>query len=44
LGNVATSYGLKTTGNELLGQIQNSGVYLKENGGVGSIQHVDLVV
>lgn len=44
LGNVSTSFGLKTTGNQLLGQIQSTGVYLKESGSVGSIQHVDLVI
>lgn len=45
LGRVATPFDLKTAGsNELLGQIRSSGVYLNENGTVGSIQQIDLVV
>jgi hypothetical protein len=44
LTRVATPFDIKTTGNELLGQIQTSGIYLQENGMVGSIQQVDLTV
>jgi len=44
LGNVVSEYGLKTTGNELLGQIQSTGIFLKEDGQAGTIQHVDLAL
>ncbi len=44
LAHVATPFSLKTDGNELLGQVRSSGVYLNENGTVGSVQQIDLVV
>ncbi|NLX64607.1 MAG: hypothetical protein GX022_07535 [Clostridiaceae bacterium] len=44
LGNIRSEYGLKTSGNSSLGQIRSTGIFLKENGQVGTIQHVDLVI
>lgn len=44
LAHVATPFSLKTDGNELLGQVRSSSVYLNENGTVGSVQQIDLVV
>lgn len=44
LGNVFSAFDLKDPGNQLLGQIQTSGIYLKEDGEAGIIQQVDLVV
>lgn len=44
LGNVQTEFGIKSQSNDALGQIRSSGIFLKENGQVGTIQHVDLVV
>lgn len=44
LGNIRSEYGLKTTANDLLGQIRSTGIFLKENGQVGTIQHVDLAI
>lgn len=44
LAHVATPFSLKTDGNELLGQVRSSGVYLNENGTGGSVQQIDLVV
>lgn len=44
LGNVQSEFGLKTQSNDSLGQIRSSGVFLKENGDVGTIQHVDLAI
>lgn len=44
LAHVATPFSLKTDGNELLGQVRSSGVYLNENGTVGSMQQIDLVI
>jgi len=44
LGNIRSEYGLKTMGNDSLGQIRSTGVFLKENGEVGTIQHVDLAI
>lgn len=41
LGGVASSYQMKT-GDELLGKIKQSSVYLKENGGAGTIHEIDL--
>lgn len=44
LGNVATNYDLKTGSNQELGSIARSGIYLRENGLAGTIQHVDLAL
>ncbi|MDD5240133.1 MAG: hypothetical protein PHG47_00265 [Sulfuricella sp.] len=44
LGNVSTSFDLKNSQNQLDGQIKSTGVYLGENGGVGTVQQVDLTV
>lgn len=44
LGNVSSEFGLKTETNEQLGQIRSSGIFLKETGEVGTIQHVDLAI
>lgn len=44
LGNVSTAFDIKTSANESLGSIARSGIFLRENGIAGTIQHVDLVV
>ena len=43
LNKVATPFSLKDSGNVLQGQVQASSIVLKENGGVGVMQQVDLV-
>jgi hypothetical protein len=43
LGNVDTPFSLKNSENELEGQVKSTGVFLKESGGVGTVQQVDLV-
>ena len=44
LGNVATPFDLKDSENALQGQVRSSGIYLNENGSVGTLQQIDLVV
>jgi hypothetical protein len=44
LGNVSTEYALKNPVNRQNGEIRKSGVFLFENGGAGTLQHVDLTV
>ncbi|GGC00548.1 hypothetical protein GCM10011352_28370 [Marinobacterium zhoushanense] len=44
LGSVSTPFTLYTEGNELRGQIRSSGLYVGENGSVGTLQQIDLVV
>ncbi len=44
LGNVATQFDLKDSSNALQGQVVSSGLFLKEDGGVGTAQQIDLVV
>lgn len=44
LGNVAAEFGLKNNENELLGQAQKAGIFLKEDGTPGIVQQIDLVV
>jgi hypothetical protein len=44
LDHAASPFSIKDGNNELLGQVRASGIYLKEDGGVGSIQQIDLTV
>ncbi len=44
LGHATTPFELKGQGNELQGVVQSTGIYLGEDGGAGTVQHVDLVV
>ena len=44
LNNVSTEFSSKNMDNEINAQIRSSGVYLKENGEVGSIQQVDFAI
>lgn len=44
LARVATPFDLRNGSNETIGQIRSSGVFLQENGGIGSLQQVDLSV
>jgi hypothetical protein len=44
LASVVTPFSIKDDNNHLLGQVRASGVYLQENGGVGSVQQIDLTV
>ncbi len=43
LGNVATPFSVKNGANELVGQLQSTGIFVQENGQVGTLQQVDLV-
>ena len=45
LGNVASDFALKSLAtNESQGQVRSTGVFLKENGAVGTMQQVDLAI
>jgi len=44
LGHVDTPFLLKDAANETLGAVRDSGIFLEEDGGVGTIQQLDLVV
>src|SRR5262249_53387342 len=44
LGSASTPFELRTPGNESLGAVRRSGVYLNENGTAGALQQLDLVV
>lgn len=44
LGNVAAEFGVKNSENELLGQAQKAGIFLREDGTPGVVQQIDLVV
>lgn len=43
LGNVKSPFDLKDSLNQLRGQVNSSGIYLQENGAVGSLQQIDMV-
>lgn len=42
LGSTETEFGLKSASGADSGRIRSTGVFLKESGGVGTLQHVDL--
>lgn len=44
VGQVATPFELRTAGNESLGGVRASGIYLTEDGQAGSVQQIDLSV
>lgn len=44
LGYAETRFSLKGAGNQQLGEIQKTGIFLKENGIAGTLQHIDLAV
>ena len=44
LGNADAMFSLKDSSNQLQGEISKTGVYLRENGTAGTIQHIDLAV
>lgn len=44
LGHIATPFAVKDSNNDLLGQVRTSGIFLGEDGGVGTIQQIDLAV
>ena len=44
LGSASTEFSIKDENNATKGVIRKTGVYLKENGGVGTLQHVDLAM
>lgn len=44
LQNAATNFAIKDENNETKGMIRKTGVFLYENGNVGSVQHVDLAL
>jgi hypothetical protein len=44
LAHVATPFALKDDGNTTQGEIRSTGLYLRENGSVGTVQQVDLSV
>ena len=44
LGNVSTEFAVKDAANVQQGQVRSSGVFLRENGGAGVIQQIDLAV
>lgn len=44
LGNVNTSFALKGDNNQTNAQLQQTGIYLNEDGSAGTIQHIDLTI
>ena len=44
LGNISTPFDMKDQQNNLEGSVSKSGIYLKEKGTVGVIQHIDMAV
>ena len=44
LGHVSTEFALNDADNQALGQVTDTSIYLNEDGGVGTIQEIDLAV
>lgn len=42
LGSTKSDFTVKNANNDSLGLVRKTGIFLKENGGVGTVQHVDL--
>lgn len=42
-GSAPTPFEIKNDQNELLGVVRESGIYIGQNGNVGTVQQVDLV-
>jgi len=43
LGNIATPFSVKNSENDTLGQVQSTGIFVRESGVVGTMQQLDLV-
>jgi hypothetical protein len=43
-GNISTRFDIKSGGNELLGRVIRTGIYVNEGGSAGTIQQLDLAV
>jgi hypothetical protein len=44
LGHITTPFDIKTPDNQLTGVVRQTGLYLQEEGGAGTLQQIDLVV
>jgi hypothetical protein len=44
LGHIDTPFQLKDEDNQLQGRVRDTGLFLRENGGSGTVQELDLVV
>jgi hypothetical protein len=44
LGRAASPFSVRDAGNQTLGEVRSTGVYLSEDGGAGALQQIDLVV
>lgn len=44
VGNIDTQFGIKNMDNSLLAQVRKTGIFIRENGSAGTIQHIDMVV
>lgn len=44
LGNIDTSFAMKNQDNHLQGRVRKSGIYVSENGSVGTVQQIDLTL
>lgn len=42
LGNVSSQFSLMDAGNDTLGEIRQTGIFLREDGSAGTIQHIDI--
>jgi hypothetical protein len=44
LGNLSTEFSVKDAQNALLGQVRSTGIFVREDGRAGTVQHLDMVV
>ncbi|APM38507.1 hypothetical protein [Clostridium kluyveri] len=44
LGNIGTEFSMKDTENKSLAEVRNSGIFVGENGTVGTVQQIDFIV
>lgn len=44
LGNISGRFGIKNSSNISLGEVMNTGIYLRETGSAGTLQQIDLMI
>lgn len=44
LGNAATQFAIKDTANNLQGEVKSTGLFVREDGSVGTVQQIDLAI
>ena len=44
LGNIGSEFSMKNSQNKSMAEVKSSGIFMEENGTVGTVQQVDFIV